>query len=95
MAAFLTFYSQKNAELNRLISSGANSGYIQLYTSVLNESQNVANAGDVADATAILNDLNASNAPPSSRFASTVYPSNGCRGGCCSCFRVLVYENKR
>ncbi len=66
MAAFLTLYSQKNSELNRLISSGTNSGYIQLYTSVLNESQNVANAGDVADASAMLNDLNGANAPPTS-----------------------------
>ncbi len=74
MAAFLTLYGQKNSELNRLISSGTNSGYVQLYTSVLNESQNVANAGDVADATALLNDLNGSNAPPSSASQALFIP---------------------
>ncbi len=74
MASFLTLYSQKNANLNSLISSGVNSGYIQLYTSVLNESQAVANAGDVTDATAMLNDLNSANAPPSSTAQALFLP---------------------
>ena len=74
LAAFETLLSQKNANLNSLISSGVNSGYIQLYTSVLNESQAVANAGDVTDATAMLNNLNSSNAPPSSASQELFLP---------------------
>jgi hypothetical protein len=74
MASFLTLYNQKNANLNSLISSGVNSGYIQLYTSVLNESQVVAYAGDVTDATAMLNDLNSANAPPSSTAQALFIP---------------------
>ena len=50
MAAFLTLYDQQNSHLSQLKSSGVDAGYIQLYTAVLNESQAVANAGDVTDA---------------------------------------------
>lgn len=74
MATFLALYNQQNAELNHLISSGVNSGYTQLFTSVLNESKAVANAGDVTDATAMLNALNPSNAPPSSTMQALFIP---------------------
>jgi hypothetical protein len=74
MASFQTLLSQKNANLNSLISSGVNSGYIQLYTSVLNASLAVANAGDITDATAMLNDLNSANAPPSSTAQALFLP---------------------
>lgn len=74
MATFLALYNQQNAELNHLISSGVNSGYTQLFTSVLNESKAVANAGDVTDATAMLNALNPSNAPPSSTEQALFLP---------------------
>jgi hypothetical protein len=73
MASFLVLYGQKNANLNSLISSGVNSGYIQLFTSVLNESMAVATAGDITDATAMLNALNSANAPPSSTSQALFY----------------------
>ena len=74
MAAFLSLYDQQNSHLNQLKSSGVDAGYIQLYTSVLNESQAIANAGDVTDATALLNSLNSSNAPPSSTTQALFIP---------------------
>ncbi len=77
MAAFLTLYSQQNSELNHLVSSGVNSGYTQLYKTFLNESLAVADAGDVADATAMLNNLNPSNAPPSSATQALFLPVAG------------------
>ena len=77
MASFLTLYGQQNSELNTLISSGVNSGYTQLWTLVLNESMAVANSGDVTDASAMLNALNASNAPPSSTAQALFLPLIG------------------
>ena len=77
MAAFLTLYDQQNSHLSQLKSSGVDAGYIQLYTAVLNESQAVANSGDITDATAMLNNLNSSNAPPSSTTQALFLPVAG------------------
>ena len=77
MAMFLTLYNQKNSNLNSLKTSGVNQGYIDIYTSVLNESMAVANAGDLTDANAMLNSLNSANAPPSSTMQALFLPLIG------------------
>jgi hypothetical protein len=77
MSQFLTLYNQKAAHLKSLESSGVVQGYIDIYTSVLNESQNVANSGDVTDAIAMLNGLSVSNEPASSTVQSLYIPIIG------------------
>jgi hypothetical protein len=66
LANFNVLYSQQETKLKGLISSGVAQGYIDIFTNVLNASRTIANAGAVSDATALLNSLNASNAPVSS-----------------------------
>jgi hypothetical protein len=66
LANFNVLYSQQETKLKGLISSGVAQGYIDIFTNVLNASRTIANAGAVSDATALLNSLNASNAPVTS-----------------------------
>jgi hypothetical protein len=66
LANFNVLYSQQETKLKGLISSGVAQGYIDIFTNVLNASRAIANAGDVSDATALLNSLNASNPPVTS-----------------------------
>jgi hypothetical protein len=74
LANFNVLYSQQETKLKGLISSGVDQGYIDIFTSVLNASRRVANAGDVADATTLLNSLNDSNAPVTSATATLFIP---------------------
>lgn len=74
MSQFLTLYNEKNAHLKSLESSGVVQGYIDIYTSVLNNSQAVANSGDVTDAINMLNSLSTSNEPMSSTVQSLYLP---------------------
>ncbi len=66
LANFNVLYSQQETKLKGLISSGVAQGYIDIFTNVLNASRAIANAGDVSDATALLNSLNTSNPPVTS-----------------------------
>ena len=59
LANFNVLYTQQEEKLNRLISGGVSQGYIEIFTNVLNASRTIANAGDVTDAIALLNGLNA------------------------------------
>jgi uncharacterized membrane protein YciS (DUF1049 family) len=74
LANFNVLYSQQETKLKSLISSGVAQGYIDIFTNVLNASRSIANAGDVSDATALLNSLNASNPPASSATEALFIP---------------------
>jgi len=74
LANFNVLYSQQETKLKGLISSGVAQGYIDIFTNVLNASRTIANAGDVNDATALLNSLNASNAPVTSAIETIFIP---------------------
>lgn len=89
MSQFITLYNQKNAHLKSLESSGVVQGYIDIYTSVLNSSQAVANSGDVTDAIAMLNALSISNEPMSSTVQSLYIPIIGVLAVLAGVFVVL------
>jgi hypothetical protein len=74
LANFNVLYSQQETKLKGLISSGVDQGYIDIFTNVLNASRSIANAGDVNDATTLLNSLNNSNAPVTSATATLFIP---------------------
>ena len=74
LANFNVLYSQQETKLKGLISSGVDQGYIDIFTNVLNASRAIANAGDVNDATTLLNSLNDSNAPVTSATATLFIP---------------------
>jgi hypothetical protein len=74
LANFNVLYSQQETKLKGLISSGVDQGYIDIFTNVLNASRAIANAGDVNDATTLLNSLNNSNAPVTSATATLFIP---------------------
>jgi len=74
MTQFQTLYSQKQAHLSSLKSSGVAQGYIDLYSNVLNASQTEANAGYVSNAIALLNGLTTTNEPISSAMVSLYIP---------------------
>jgi hypothetical protein len=75
LANFNVLYSQQETKLKGYISSGVSQGYIDIFTNVLNASRSIANAGDVSDATALLNSLNASNAPVTSATEMLFLPA--------------------
>jgi len=74
LAQFHTLYSQKEAHLKSLTSSGVVQGYIELYTNVLNQSLSEANQGYVTSAIALLNALNISNEPSSATMQALFLP---------------------
>jgi hypothetical protein len=74
LANFNVLYSQQETKLKGYISSGVAQGYIDIFTNVLNASRSIANAGDVSDATALLNSLNASNPPVTSSTETLFIP---------------------
>jgi len=74
LANFNVLYAQQETKLKGLISSGVAQGYIDIFTNVLNASRSIANAGDVNDATTLLNSLNASNAPTTSATETLFIP---------------------
>ncbi len=74
LANFNVLYAQQETKLKGLISSGVAQGYIDIFTNVLNASRSIANAGDVNDATTLLNSLNASNAPVTSATETLFIP---------------------
>jgi hypothetical protein len=89
LATFNSIYSQQESKLKGLISSGVAQGYIDLYTKVMNESRALANGGQVQAATALLNDLNAANAPPSSTMEALFLPLIGVTTAIAVIFVVL------
>jgi len=74
LANFNVLYSQQETKLKGFISSGVAQGYIDIFTNVLNASRTIANAGDVSDATALLNSLNTSNPPVTSSTETLFIP---------------------
>ena len=89
MASFQTIYDQKASKLQTLIDNGVAQGYIDIYTNVLNASQTLADNGNAADAIALLNGLNANNAPASSSMEMIFYPIIGVTAGLAVIFVVL------
>ena len=77
LAAFNTLYKQHEASLKKLIDDGISQWGIDIYTNVLNASKAIANQGDVTDAMALLNGLNASNPPVSSTMDMLYLPIIG------------------
>jgi hypothetical protein len=74
MASFLTLYNQKEANLKSLESSGVASGYTSLLSAILTQAEAEATAGDVTDATNLLNAINTSNAPAGSTMQMLFLP---------------------
>jgi hypothetical protein len=74
LANFNVLYTQQQTKLKGLISSGVSQGYIDIFTNVLNASRAIANAGDVSDATSLLNSLNAANPPVTSATETLFIP---------------------
>lgn len=89
MNTYLTLYSQKNAGINQLISSGVDQGYIQLCTKVLNASKEVADGGAVDSAIALLNGLDFSSAPAGSTMQMLFLPLVGVTVAIAVIFLVL------
>ena len=87
MDEFLTLYDQKQAALKSL--SGVDSGYVEIYTNVLNASKAIANNGNVEDAIALLNGLSTANAPASSTVQMLFYPIIGVTAALAVVFLVL------
>jgi hypothetical protein len=89
MNTYLTLYSQKNANLNQLVSGGVDAGFIELYTNTLNASKVVANGGDVDSAIAILNGLDVANPPAGSTMQMLFLPLVGVTVAIAVIFLVL------
>jgi hypothetical protein len=89
MNTFLTLYSQKNAGLNELISSGVDAGYVKLCTNVLNASKAVADSGSVDSAIALLNGIDYSSAPAGSTMQILFLPLVGVTAAIAVIFLVL------
>jgi len=94
MNTFLTLYAQKNADLNQLVSSGVDQGYIQLFTSVLNGSRAVADSGDVDSAITLLNGLDASKAPAGSLMQMLFLPIIGVMAALAVIFAILFLRSR-
>ena len=93
MNTYLTLFEDKNEQLNSLISSGVDQGFINVYTNVLNVSQAVAEGGDVDSAIALLNGLDASNAPGST-MPIIFYPIVGVTAAIAVIFVVLFLRTR-
>jgi hypothetical protein len=93
MNTYLTLFGDKNEQLNSLISSGTDQGFINVYTNVLNVSQAVAEGGDVDSAIALLNGLDASNAPGST-MPIIFYPIVGVTAAIAVLFVVLFLRTR-
>ena len=93
MNTYLTLFGDKNEQLNSLISSGTDQGFINVYTNVLNVSQAVAEGGDVDSAIALLNSLDASNAPGAT-MPIIFYPIVGVTAAIAVLFVVLFMRSR-
>ena len=89
MTQFNTLYNQKAAHLRSLQSSGVAPGYVELYRNVLNESTRQANAGQVAGAIDLLNQLNISDEPASSTTQALFIPIVGALAAVVVIFVIL------
>jgi hypothetical protein len=89
MTQFNTLYNQKAAHLRSLESSGVAQGYVELYRNVLNESTLQANAGQVAGAIDLLNQLNIADEPASSTTQALFIPIVGVLAAVAVVFAVL------
>ncbi len=94
MGNFQTLLSQKQDELASLKASGVDSGYTQLYETVLTTAQAVAEAGDTEDAIALLNGLNTANAPAGSFMQVAFYPIVGVTAAIAIIFLVLFLRTR-
>jgi hypothetical protein len=74
MATFETLYNSKEANLKSLVSSGVDSGYTSLLSTVLTQAEAEAAAGDVTGATNLLNAINTSNAPAGATMQALFIP---------------------
>ena len=66
MDNYLTLYDQKETKLQELKDSGVDEGFTDAFENILAISQDVANAGDVENAIALLNGIDVSNPPAGS-----------------------------
>jgi hypothetical protein len=89
MTQFNTLYNQKADHLKSLQSSGVAQGYVELYQNVLTESRLQANAGQVAGAIDLLNQLNISDEPASSTTQALFIPIVGVLAAIVVVFAVL------
>jgi hypothetical protein len=71
---YLGLLNSQESTLKSLKSSGVDSGYISLYTEVINASQSLETQGFTAGATTLLNDLSSTGAPPSATAQALFIP---------------------
>jgi hypothetical protein len=74
---FQNLYDQKESKLEDLINSGVASGYVDLYSNMLNQSKALVNKGYVDEAIALLSALPSSGAPAGSAFEAIMIPAIG------------------
>jgi uncharacterized protein involved in high-affinity Fe2+ transport len=74
---YQNLYNQKEAKLQSLIDAGVAAGYIEMYESMLNQSQSLVNKGYVNDAIALLNAIPSSGEPMGSALEMIMLPAIG------------------
>jgi hypothetical protein len=74
MTQFISLLQTKQGQVNSLRSQGVDSGYIAIWENIISAAQTTANNGNVADAIAMLNALDTSNAPMGSELSSLYIP---------------------
>jgi hypothetical protein len=74
---FQNLYDQKETKLQDLIDSGVASGYVDLYSNMLNQSKALVGKGYVNEAIALLNALPSSGAPIGSALEMIMIPAIG------------------
>ena len=92
LANFNTLYDQQAAKLDDLKSSGVAQGYLDLYSNVLAQAQDEANAGNVDNAIALLNALNVADEPIGSTTEALFLPVVGVLAAFTVIFGVLFFR---
>jgi hypothetical protein len=74
---YQNLYDQKESKLEDLINSGVASGYVDLYSNMLNQSKALVGKGYVNEAIALLNAIPSSGAPIGSALETIMIPAIG------------------
>jgi uncharacterized protein involved in high-affinity Fe2+ transport len=94
MGNFQSLLTEKEDELAKLKADGVASGYTDVYQSVLDVAQAVAEGGDTENAIALLQGLNGSNAPAGSFMQTAFYPIIGVTAAIAVIFLVLFLRTR-
>jgi hypothetical protein len=94
MGNFQSLLNDKQDELAKLKADGVASGYTDMYQSVLDVAQAVAEGGDTENAIALLQGLNGSNAPAGSFMQTAFIPIVGVTAAIAVIFLVLFLRTR-